>query len=968
MPSAEQFSSFYEAVHGYKPFHWQERLAARVVEEGRWPDVLDLPTGAGKTSAIDVALFSLACKPDTFPRRTVLIVDRRVVVDQAAEHAKAIQQKLTTAATGALGDVATSLRALCHAADGEPPIVVSVLRGGAPREDAWASRPDRPVVALSTVDQVGSRILFRGYGVSSRMASVHAGLLGNDTLFLLDEVHLSIPFCETLLAVRKWRNKGSLRPETGLQPRLPDRWAVVQMSATPAASGPDAPAFTLDREESQLDERLDRRLKAHKRARLEPVKVRGKDEAEHRQALARRAAEEAREVVKAGARSVAVVMNRVESARLVHNALAGSSEFDAVLLTGRMRPLDRDTVMKTLRGRIIAGRSRHAKQRPIVVSATQCIEAGADFDFDALVTECASLDALRQRFGRLDRLGDLGESRAVVLATTAQISAKDDDAVYGRALAATWAWLCEKGSEVDFGIDHLSLPPADRLDDLVAPHQHAPLLTHVHLDAWTQTSPAPAVDPDVSLWLHGPERGAPDVQVVWRANLRQDSLTDAAQDEERAAPNHLVEMLAACPPSSLEAVSVPLYAAKAWLQGRPQDLSDVEGARVGDASGDEDGHARPVLRWKGNASRVAARPSEIRPGDILVVPATYGGIADNNWDPHSNDQVEDLGDLAQWHHRGRAVLRLHPDLVRRWPVPSAEDLAKNLPTVPSDEELDSNPRVEINAWLQGLSDMPEPWSDIVRALGDRPRRIPVAERSWTLVGRRRQKKREEAEVTTEDDTASFLGRKIELDRHCRDVRTVAQRFCRSVGLPEELARDLALAAWFHDVGKADPRFQRMLVGGSAVRFAALEAPLAKSEVPPQNAAAARAARERANYPKGYRHELLSVAMIAGSSDALRDATDPELVTHLVGSHHGWCRPFAPALAEFGSVGVALTHGGVELHAETDHHLARLDSGVADRFWTLVGRYGWWGLAWLEAILRLADHRASAMEEQGEDVT
>jgi CRISPR-associated endonuclease/helicase Cas3 len=1009
----DTFAEYFEDVHGHRPFPWQGRLVASVLKDGRWPSLLDLPTGTGKTSAIDVALFTLAQRPDVFPRRIVLIVDRRVVVDQGADHARHIQARLGQASAGAAARLAEALRALSGSVPDEPPFTVAVLRGGMPRDEVWAERPDRPVVVVSTVDQVGSRLLFRGYGVSPGMAPIHAGLLGHDALLLLDEVHLSTAFAETLHAIeRRWRHwhTGNARP-------LPDRWGFVRMSATPAGDGTEGvEAFCLD-EDDRRDPVLSARLSARKLARLEPVRVAGAEE-ERVEQFARACADAARNYLARDAMAVAVVVNRVDTARRVHRLLReqpAPRPADFALLTGRMRPLDRLDAMgppddpASLARRIVAGRRREEETRPIVVVATQSIEAGADFDFDALVTECASLDALRQRFGRVDRRGALGETRATILARHDAVNNGADDPVYGGAIGASWAWLQQNSKasrgDIDFGVTRFPpLPAGDELRRLCSPAVSAPVLLPATIDAWVQTNPRPEPDPDPALWLHGPQRDVPEVSVLWRADIDPDVLNsgpdggarvaDGEADESRRREDvaaRLAPRLAVSPPSSLESLSLPLPVVRAWLQeGSIGDVADVEGARAqNDAPRRHERRewSRLCLCVRHDATEVVDATG-LRPGDTLVVPSTYGGIAFGNWDPQATSFVPDLGDWAQFIHRGRAVVRLVPEVlagallsvgevdivasrhVAAW-CPSG--LARAVPKTADSEDVPFDAQLAVEEWLAATSGQTGERLRLVLAAMDGGARahrvIEIGDGRLAVIGRRPVRPvRWTAEgalpvlTTEDDDSGSFATRVVTLRDHLAEVRAWSRTFAERLGFGLELMSDIMLAAWLHDVGKADPRFQQMLLGGSEVRLMVLREPLAKSSGDPADAHGRTAARERATYPHGYRHELLSVAMVAGSDGALSGAHDAELVLHLVGSHHGWCRPFAPARDPGAPLAVELSLDGMALRADAAHDLARVDSGAADRFFDLVERYGWWGLAWLEAVVRLADHRASALGE------
>lgn len=924
--TAEDFADFFRDVHDCEPFPWQRRLTAEVLGRGAWPKVIDLPTGTGKTAVLDTAVFAMAAQPQIFPRRIVFVIDRRIVVDQVYERARRIRKRLKKGETQILRRLRDRLSAL----SGGESLGVVALRGGIPIDNEWTQRPDQPWVMVSTVDQFGSRLLFRGYGTSSIMRPIHAGLAGNDCLVILDEVHLSVPFAETLSSVADLKSD-----------QLPRRFCVVEMSATP--SDAKAERFKLNEADDLKGcEELRRRVQAPKRA--EMISVRNHD------ALPAQIVKTVKSMRKLkpeeNIRSVGVVVNRVRTARETHQALEKAG-YSAHLITGRMRPLDRIETLDRIAPAVNPDAENISEELTVVV-ATQAIEVGADFSFDALITECAPIDSMRQRFGRLDRRGDYFcrtslAARAWIIGPKSVVASKKPDPIYGDSVKATWEELERLAREGSIDVGPLSLSGFPEKAN--APRSSAPLLLKTHMDAWAQTGPEPIIQPPLEWFLHGMDQDrAADVSVLWRWDRSSDAL-------------RLV------PPRPAEFLQVPIDAAKSWLTGGEEvDIADVSRSGVNkDEISLADENAANWVRWTGfdkGSERVTA--GEIRPGDVIVVDPGRGGLRAGTWNPSSTDTVVDVGDAAQVTYGKRATLRLDRRL-----------LGAALPELPGDEsESDISIRESISLWLSERSsdqgDMPDWFFDAVKRLSDNFEAVRVGVDDeiadsgyYILIERDSNTKKPVVDENTRDgsdQSGSITGTGVTLMDHLEGVGDRAGRIAERLGLPVEFAEDIRLAGRLHDLGKVDRRFQARLVGGDPVELALLEEPLAKSR-PGVRGGGTRL------YPTGMRHEAASVAMVESNPDILASAHDKDLVLHLISTHHGWGRPLVPIVEDPEPETLSYEFDGKDM--QTDSSLAEGDLAVemADRFWSLVERYGYHGLAWLETVLRLADHQQSAEESK-----
>jgi CRISPR-associated endonuclease/helicase Cas3 len=222
---------------------------------------------------------------------------------------------------------------------------------------------------------------------------------------------------------------------------------------------------------------------------------------------------------------------------------------------------------------------------------------------------------------------------------------------------------------------------------------------------------------------------------------------------------------------------------------------------------------------------------------------------------------------------------------------------------------------------------------------------------WILSGRF-----SEADAGSDESSAAAP---VFLDRHLADVTKAVTEISSALELDGHTQQSLEWAAQLHDCGKADAHFQALLHGGDPMAAQFAPKLLAKGAQARQSREVRKAQWARSGLPDGFRHELVSLLLAKCEPENGVSA----LALHLIAAHHGRCRPFAPVVDDLGG---DLAYNGRRIAAgqrisEAAH---RLDSGVADRFWELTREYGWWGLAYLECLLRLADWKASKDEAAG----
>lgn len=613
-----------------RPFPWQVELLRRWLSNERVSS-LDIPTGLGKTSVMAIWLIARACGA-TVPRRLVYVVDRRVVVDQATEVAESLREWVSSD---------KSVRDALGLSDRELPI--STLRGQHVDNRAWLEDPASPAIVVGTVDMVGSRLLFSGYGVSARMRPYHAGLLGADTLVVLDEAHLVPPFERLLEAIEHGTAPhGPFAAKADAASIVP-RIRLLSLSATGRQK---ENALTLS-DADRANEVVKKRLGAKKLLTV-------RDTVPEKQ-LAQRLADEAWSLSEGQPVRVIVCTTSRDVAQDVSELLSKHSEH-VELFVGARRVYERTLVAKWLvEHGFIEGpdRKRAAPSGPVFLVATSAGEVGVDMDAHHMVADLVAWERMVQRLGRVNRRGE-GEAKVIVVPKEEGNENEKERAERVRSLLLRLPSSGDGHDASPGAIVNLKASYAVEIEEASSVTPLHPALSRPVLESWSMTSLEEHTGrPEVQPWIRGwVEDEEPQTALLFRRELPIDEAGSCLADEMVAA------YLNAAPPHLKEKLETETSRVIKWLDERSKSLAKGRAAMEATDSTAVGKHTVVGLLLKGASVtelRFAdlddksgrERLSRALQGATLLLDARIGGLRQGLLDGAHKDasDVGEAGDL-----------------------------------------------------------------------------------------------------------------------------------------------------------------------------------------------------------------------------------------------------------------------------------------------------------------------------------
>lgn len=589
MISYEDF--FAEISAGKAPHKWQTKLAVDSQCSNR---LIRIPTGFGKTLGVVSAWLwnRLEQGNDNWPRRLVWCLPMRVLVEQTADEARQVLEKL-----GLLWDGTSD-----HAGR----IGVHLLMGGADCGD-WHLYPEESAVLIGTQDMLLSRAMNRGYGSPRARWPMEFGLLNHDALWIMDEVQLMDVGLATSAQMQAFRDDDAAlgrtkRPcqtwwmsatlQQGWLEKSPDTIQLTSILPTTSIPGQGRVGYLWD--------------DVSKPCRLRSI--------DSMKTLADLVVSEHTSLDRRVSGPTLVVLNTVKKAVDVYELLTKDKTLrlartDIKLVHSRFRPTERSLWREEF-----LSKDTCAQGTDRIIVATQVVEAGVDISASLLITELAPWANLVQRFGRGARWG--GKCQVIV----ADLNPKDDKtaAPYGKgeldAAREALVFLTDASPLhlEAFEEQHQELLPA------LYPYTPAHLLLRHELDELFDTTPdLSGADIDVSRFIRsGDER---DVQVFW------------AEIPEKEKPSNQLR------PVRESLCSVPFIAARSWLCGKNPRLEPGKRAWVWD--------------WLSGEWRVA-RGRDLYPGQTVLVASNCGGYdfdfatrSGKGWAPESKKLVPPVHSL-----------------------------------------------------------------------------------------------------------------------------------------------------------------------------------------------------------------------------------------------------------------------------------------------------------------------------------